>query len=139
LKPVKLGLLGVGTVGASTALVLKNNAAEIARRAGRSIEIIQASRRSVAAGMPEGSGDIALTADPFEVVNNADVDIVIELIGGYDPARELVLQAILLEFLRGWPVEIRCVLALLYPFYRLFNRTDCEVKFFGNFTMGRTQ
>jgi len=91
---VKLGLLGVGTVGASTALVLKNNAAEIARRAGRSIEIIQASRRSVAAGMPGGSGDIALTADPFEVVNNADVDIVIELIGGYDPARELVMRAI---------------------------------------------
>ena len=91
---MKLGLLGVGTVGASTALVLKNNAAEIARRAGRSIEIIQASRRSVAAGIPEGSGDIALTADPFEVVNNADVDIVIELIGGYDPALELVMQAI---------------------------------------------
>ena len=54
LKPVKLGLLGVGTVGASTAMVLKNNAAEIARRAGRSIEIIQASRRAVAAGMPAG-------------------------------------------------------------------------------------
>jgi len=47
LKPVKLGLLGVGTVGASTALVLRNNAAEIARRAGRSIKIVQASRRDV--------------------------------------------------------------------------------------------
>ena len=44
LKPVKLGLLGVGTVGASTAMVLQNNATEIARRAGRRIEIIQASR-----------------------------------------------------------------------------------------------
>ena len=94
MKPVKLGLLGVGTVGASTAQVLKNNAAEIARRAGRSIEIIQASRRSIASGMPAGSGDIKLSADPFEVVNNPDVDIVIELIGGIDPARELVMQAI---------------------------------------------
>jgi homoserine dehydrogenase len=94
LKPVKLGLLGVGTVGASTALVLKNNAVEIARRAGRSIEIIQASRRDVAAAMPEGSGDIELVSDPFAVVNNPDIDIVIELIGGYDPALELVMQAI---------------------------------------------
>ncbi len=94
MKPVKLGLLGVGTVGASTALVLQNNAAEIARRAGRKIEIIQASRRSLGAGMPEGSGDIPLTSDPFEVVDNPDVDIVIELIGGQDPALELVMRAI---------------------------------------------
>ena len=89
MTPVKLGLLGVGTVGASTAMVLKNNAAEIARRAGRNIEIIQASRRAVAAGMPAGSGDIDLVSDPFEVVNNPAVDIVIELIGGYQPARVL--------------------------------------------------
>jgi homoserine dehydrogenase len=94
LKPVKLGLLGVGTVGASTAMVLKNNAAEIARRAGRKIEIIQASRRSVAAGMPAGSGDISLVEDPFTVVNNPEIDIVIELIGGYDLALELVMRAI---------------------------------------------
>jgi homoserine dehydrogenase len=94
LKPVKLGLLGVGTVGASTALVLKNNAAEIARRAGRNIEIIQASRRDTSFGMPAASGDIELVSDPFTVVNNAEIDIVIELIGGYDPALELVMQAI---------------------------------------------
>lgn len=94
MKPVKLGLLGVGTVGASTAMVLKNNAAEIARRAGRSIEIIQASRRTIGSGMPEGCDNIELVADPFEVVNNAEVDIVIELIGGYQPALDLVMQAI---------------------------------------------
>ena len=94
MKPVKLGLLGVGTVGASTAMVLKNNAAEIARRAGRSIEIIQASRQSVAKGMPVGCDNISLVADPFEVVDNPDVDIVIELIGGYTPALELVMRAI---------------------------------------------
>lgn len=94
MKPVKLGLLGVGTVGASTALVLKNNAAEIARRAGRKIEIVQASRRSIKAGMPAGSGDIPLTTNPFEIVDNPDIDIVIELIGGYEPALELVMRAI---------------------------------------------
>ena len=94
MKPVKLGLLGVGTVGASTAIVLKNNAAEIARRAGRKIEIIQASRRNIAAGMPSGSGDINLVDDPFEIINNPEIDIVIELIGGHDPALELVMQSI---------------------------------------------
>jgi homoserine dehydrogenase len=94
LKPVKLGLIGVGTVGASTALVLKNNAGEIARRAGREIEIVQASRRSISKGLPAGVDDIELTADPFEVVDNPHIDIVIELIGGYEPARELVLRAI---------------------------------------------
>ena len=94
LKPVKLGLIGVGTVGASTALVLKNNAVEIARRAGRDIEIIHASRRDISQGMPTGCEKIALTADPFEVVNNPEVDVIIELIGGYKPARELVMQAI---------------------------------------------
>jgi len=94
LKPVKLGLIGVGTVGASTALVLKNNAIEIARRAGRAIEIVHASRKNVAKGMPDGCGDIKLTAAAFEVVDDPQVDIVVELIGGYEPARELVLRAI---------------------------------------------
>ena len=91
---MKLGLIGVGTVGASTALVLKNNAGEIARRAGREIEIVHASRRSINKGLPAGIDNFELTADPFEIVDNPDVDIVIELIGGYEPARELVLRAI---------------------------------------------
>ncbi|MCP4188678.1 MAG: homoserine dehydrogenase, partial [Gammaproteobacteria bacterium] len=94
MKPVKLGLIGVGTVGASTALGLKNNAIEIARRAGRDIEIVQASRRNLEQGMPAGCEGIELTRDPFEIVNNPEIDIVIELIGGYEPARELVLRAI---------------------------------------------
>lgn len=94
MKPVKLGLIGVGTVGASTARVLKNNAQEIARRAGRSIEIVHASRKSIGKSRPEGIEDIKLSSDPFEVVNNPEVDIVIELIGGYDPALDLVLKAI---------------------------------------------
>ncbi len=94
MKPVKLGLIGVGTVGASTALVLKNNAIEIARRAGRAIEIVHASRKNIAKGMPDGCADIKLTDAPFELVDDPQVDIVVELIGGYEPARELVLRAI---------------------------------------------
>jgi len=94
LKPVKLGLIGVGTVGASTALVLKNNAIEIARRAGRAIEIVHASRKNIAKGMPDGCAHIKLTDAPFELVDDPQVDIVVELIGGYEPARELVLRAI---------------------------------------------
>jgi len=94
LKPVKLGLIGVGTVGASTALVLKNNAIEIARRAGRAIEIVHASRKNIAKGMPDGCADIKLTDAPFELVDDPQVDIVVELIGGYEPARDLVLRAI---------------------------------------------
>jgi len=94
LKPVKLGLIGVGTVGASTALVLKNNAIEIARRAGRAIEIVHASRKNIAKGMPDGYADIKLTDAPFELVDDPQVDIVVELIGGYEPARDLVLRAI---------------------------------------------
>jgi len=91
---VKLGLIGVGTVGASTALVLKNNAIEIARRAGRAIEIVHASRKNIAKGMPDGCADIKLTDAPFELVDDPQLDIVVELIGGYEPARELVLRAI---------------------------------------------
>ncbi|MCP4431357.1 MAG: homoserine dehydrogenase [Gammaproteobacteria bacterium] len=94
MKPVKLGLIGVGTVGASTARVLKNNALEIARRAGREIEIVHASRRDINLGMPQGNENIVLTDNPFEVVDNPEVDVVIELIGGYDPALQLVMRAI---------------------------------------------
>ncbi len=94
MKPVKLGLIGVGTVGTSTALVLHNNASEIARRAGREIEIVHASRRDISNGLPAEIDNIPLTADPFEVVDNPEVDIVIELIGGIEPALELVLRAI---------------------------------------------
>ncbi len=94
MKPVKVGLLGLGTVGGGTATVLKRNAEEIARRAGRGIEI-----DFIATLEPERAGElgvenIRLTKDAFEVVNDPDIDIVVELIGGYSPAKELVLQAL---------------------------------------------
>ena len=94
MKPVNIGLLGLGTVGGGTARVLASNAAVIARRAGREIQVIHAAARDLGAEIPEGTEHAQLTEDAFEVVNNPEVDIVVELIGGDSPARELVLQAI---------------------------------------------
>lgn len=94
MKPVKVGLLGLGTVGGGTAKVLKRNAYEIARRAGRGIVVTCAATRDVSKDRGEGLEHIKLSADPFEIVNDPDVDIVVELIGGYDLALKLVLAAI---------------------------------------------
>lgn len=95
MKPVNIGLLGAGTVGGGTARVLLENASEIARRAGRDIVVTHAAARGLAPNeKPEGFENVTMTDDAFEVVNNPDVDIVVELIGGYSPAKELVLKAI---------------------------------------------
>ena len=94
MKPVKVGLLGLGTVGGGTFNVLRRNANEIARRAGRGIEIAHAAARDYDPARLPGIEDIKVTQDGFEVVDDPDIDIVVELIGGYDPARELVLKAI---------------------------------------------
>src|SRR3970040_549668 len=95
MKPVKVGLLGMGTVGSGTINVLHRNAEEIARRAGREIRISHAAAKEYNAEKIHGLDKIdKITDDAFEVVNNPDIDIVIELIGGYSPARELVLKAI---------------------------------------------
>ncbi len=95
MEPVKIGLLGLGTVGGGTARVLLSNAAEIARRAGREIQVVHAAARGLKPGeKPEGTEQAIITEDAFEVVNNPDVDIVVELIGGDSPARELVMAAI---------------------------------------------
>jgi len=94
LKPVKVGLLGLGTVGGGTFNVLTRNANEIARRAGRGIQITHAAAREYDADSVPGIDRIQVTDDAFQVVNDPGVEIVVELIGGYSPARELVLQAI---------------------------------------------
>jgi homoserine dehydrogenase len=95
MKPVKVGLLGMGTVGSGTINVLYRNAEEIARRAGREIRISHAAAKEYNADKIHGLDKIdKITDDAFDVVNNPDIDIVIELIGGYSPARELVLKAI---------------------------------------------
>ena len=94
MNPVKVGLLGLGTVGGGTLNVLVRNAAEIARRAGREIIVAHAAAREYNPQGLEGIDQVSVTDDAFAVVNDPEIDIVVELIGGYSPARELVLQAI---------------------------------------------
>lgn len=92
MKPVKVGICGLGTVGGGTFNVLTRNAEEISRRAGRKIIIEQiGTRRENPACDTSG---MQLTSDVFEVATNPEVDIVVELIGGYDTARDLVMTAI---------------------------------------------
>jgi homoserine dehydrogenase len=93
-KPVSVGLLGLGTVGGGTWRVLRRNQQEIARRAGRGIRISHAAAREYDASQLPGIDEIQVTDDAFSVVDNPEVEIVVELIGGYEPARELVLRAI---------------------------------------------
>jgi homoserine dehydrogenase len=93
-EPVKVGLLGLGTVGGGTVNVLKRNGEEIARRAGRGIVISHAAARDLSKPRICDTAGITLTADPNEVVNDPDIQIVVELIGGDGLAFELVMRAI---------------------------------------------
>ena len=94
LKPVKVGVLGLGTVGSGTANILLRNADEIARRAGRGIEISIASVRNIKKQRACDTSAITLTDDPNKVVTDSNIEIVLELIGGTDQARDLVFKAI---------------------------------------------
>ncbi len=94
MKPIKVGLLGLGTVGSGTFNVLKRNQEEIMRRAGRSIEISMVAVRNVERAEEITKGEVEIVTDGNLVVNHPDIDIVIELIGGNDIAKDLVLKAI---------------------------------------------
>ncbi len=94
MKPIKVGLLGVGNVGGGTFDVLLRNQEEIRRRAGRGIEIVAVSARNLERATARTGGKVKVVASPFEIVNDPEIDIVVELIGGYDEAKALVLQAI---------------------------------------------
>lgn len=94
MNSVKVGLLGLGTVGGGTASVLRRNAEEIQRRAGRGVEVVIASARDINKKRDFDTTGIELTANSVAVVDHADVDIVVELIGGTDVALELVMRAI---------------------------------------------
>ena len=87
--------MGLGTVGGGTATVLMRNAEDITRRVGRSIEVVRAAAREINEQTIFASdSNVKLSDDAWDVVNDPDVDVVVELIGGYSPARELVLKAI---------------------------------------------
>ena len=94
MKPIKVGLLGVGNVGSGTFNVLQRNQEEIRRRAGRGIEVVAVSARNLERAKERTGGKVKVVADPFDIVNDPEIDIVVELIGGYDDAKALVLQAI---------------------------------------------
>ncbi|GAB2180511.1 homoserine dehydrogenase [Denitratisoma sp. agr-D3] len=94
MKPINVGLLGIGTVGGGTFTVLKRNEAEITRRAGRPIRISVVADKNVELAKQVTGGDVRITDDAFAVVADPDVDVVVELIGGYGVAKELVLKAI---------------------------------------------
>ncbi|MDT8452403.1 MAG: homoserine dehydrogenase [Gammaproteobacteria bacterium] len=94
MEAVKIGLLGLGTVGGGTATVLLRNAEEIQRRLGRRLEISHIAGLDIAKQSIVDPAKVKLTEDAFEVVNDPEVQIVVELIGGYTLAKELVLKAI---------------------------------------------
>ena len=94
MKPINVGLLGIGTVGGGTFTVLQRNAEEITRRAGRPIRITVVADRDLELAKKVTKGACRLTDDAFSVVSDPEVDIVVELIGGYGVAKELVLKAI---------------------------------------------
>ncbi len=94
MNPINVGLLGIGTVGGGTFIVLKRNAEEIARRAGRPIRITVVADKNLELARTVTGGACRLTDDAFSVVSDPEIDIVIELIGGYGIAKDLVLKAI---------------------------------------------
>lgn len=94
MKELKVGLLGIGTVGGGTYTVLTRNQSDISRRIGGNIRIVQVADRNLALATQVTGGQVPVTDDAFAVVNNPEVDVVVELIGGYTIAKELVLKAI---------------------------------------------
>ncbi len=94
MKPINIGLLGIGTVGGGTFTVLDRNREEISRRAGCDLTMKMVADKEVDKARRIVAGRVTVTADAMEVVNHPDIDIVVELIGGTTVAKELILKAI---------------------------------------------
>ena len=94
MKPIRVGLLGIGTVGSGTFNVLKRNQEDIKRRAGRGIEVVKVSARNLERARSIVGTDCEVVADPMLVVNDPSIDVVVEVIGGTTLAKDLVLKAI---------------------------------------------
>ena len=94
MKPINVGLIGIGTVGGGTWTVLNRNAEEITRRAGRPIRITAVADKNVELAKQITGGAARVTDDAFSLVNDPEIDIIVELIGGYGVAKEVVMQSI---------------------------------------------
>jgi len=94
MKPVQIGIIGLGTVGAGTVNLLKENAEEITRRAGRQINIRAVAVNDIAKQRACEISEFQLTDDPFEVTDDPQIDLIVELVGGESTAREVVLRAL---------------------------------------------
>ena len=94
MKQLNVGLLGIGTVGGGTYTVLTRNAAEITRRTGVAINVVQVADKNIEHAKTVTGGKVDVTDDAFAVVSNPNVDVVVELIGGYTLSKQLVLKAI---------------------------------------------
>jgi homoserine dehydrogenase len=93
-RRIRIGLLGCGTVGGATARILIEHAGEIARRAGAAVEVTRVAVRDLSKPRPIDLPSEAWTSDALSVVDSSDVDVVVETIGGIEPARELILKAL---------------------------------------------
>ena len=91
-KPVRIGMLGCGVVGSSVARLLLADTAELSTRAGVKIELSRIAVRTIKPY--EGINPVLFTTDPFSIVNDPEIDLIIEVIGGIEPARELIMTAI---------------------------------------------
>ncbi|MBY0484794.1 homoserine dehydrogenase [Nitrosomonas sp.] len=94
MKPINIGLLGIGTVGGGTYTVLKRNQEEIARRAGREIKVKMIADKDLDRARSFADHDVIVTDNAHEVTTHPDIDIVVELIGGQTIAKNLILEAI---------------------------------------------
>jgi len=94
MRPIHVGLLGIGTVGGGTFSVLRRNQEEISRRAGRGILIKSVADKDLVRARKLVGDSAEITDDAFALVRKPDIDIVVELIGGTGIARDLILAAI---------------------------------------------
>jgi homoserine dehydrogenase len=94
MKPMQVGLLGIGTVGGGTFRVLSRNREEISRRAGREIRIAMVADKATDRARELVGNNAEVVDDAMQVITNPNIDIVVELIGGYSPAKDFVLKAI---------------------------------------------
>ncbi len=94
MKKIRLGLIGCGVVGGGVIRLLRDRGDEIASCVGADIEVVKIAVRDLARKRPDILNDSMLTADPFEIVNSNEVDIVVEVMGGEEPALALALKAV---------------------------------------------